>query len=124
MARFYQYEPSQWDLEIYAGSDYPIPVSYTDNAGTAIDITGWTFESQIRDFDDVVVATLSFSIVGLATAGNTIATLTKTQTGAWIGKNLKWDLFAILPGTVANGGGRRPIFTGNVIVHESVTVIP
>lgn len=44
------------DLTVRAGSEYVVDIDYTDDDEVSIDMTGWTVESQIREFVESIHA--------------------------------------------------------------------
>ena len=60
--------PEKIDLEIYQGDDFYMTIWVTDpDTGTPIDLTGYTFRSQIRPTtdSDVILALFQFSVGGI-----------------------------------------------------------
>ena len=43
-----------YDITIKAGADYSIDFDYTDDDEVSVDVSGWTVESQIREFPEAI----------------------------------------------------------------------
>ena len=43
-----------YDITIKAGVDYSIDFDYTDDDEVSVDVSGWTVESQIREFPEAI----------------------------------------------------------------------
>jgi hypothetical protein len=59
--------PEKIDLDIYQGDDFYMTIWVTDpNTGVLVDLTGYTFRSQIRPTtdSDVILALFQFSVGG------------------------------------------------------------
>lgn len=65
--------------------------SDVETEGVAVDITGWTIASQIRDRDDIVIQTLTVTITD-AVNGRLSLSATPTQTELWPVSSLFCDI--------------------------------
>ena len=105
------------DLSIPIGEDWELNFSITDTAGAAVDITGWTFLSEIKTAADVDVATITGTIVS-AVGGTFKLTIAKaitdglTATGATLDC---WDIFRI------DGGLYTLLMHGNAQIVATKT---
>ena len=43
-----------YDITIKAGVDYSIDFDYTDDDEVSVDVSGWTVESQIREYPEAI----------------------------------------------------------------------
>jgi hypothetical protein len=78
--------PTTTDLNIYAGDDLKLHVAVTDDAGAAVDLTGYTAMAQVRDTNDGATpvdftATVAAGGIDLVMA-NTLTT-TLPPKGVW-----------------------------------------
>lgn len=62
-----------------------------ENAGVAVDITGWTIASQARGTDDTILQTFTVTITDAATGSFSISA-TSTQTELWTIGNYSVDI--------------------------------
>ena len=62
-----------------------------ENAGVAVDITGWTVASQARGTDDAVLQTFTVTVTD-AENGSFAISATSTQTEAWALGNYSVDI--------------------------------
>jgi hypothetical protein len=107
-----------YDIEVEQGVDRTIAITLKDQAtGNAIDVTGWTFQMQIREkFSSTTILYSPTITITNAAAGQIAITLTNTATAALPVKALVYDL-----------EGRRPdltrirILKGACIVDPEVT---
>lgn len=106
---------TRMDLAIAIGEDWEQNFSMTDDAGAVIDITGWTFESEIRDAADLLIATITGTIIS-AVGGTFKLTIAKTITEALTASDLLcWDIFKI------EGGEYELFMHGNAQVKATKT---
>ena len=83
-----------YNINIFKDVDYETSITLKDSNGTAINITNWTFNSQIkRDPDTDVEATFTVTKTN-ASGGVLKLSLTKTQTASLPVGNLVYDLVA------------------------------
>ena len=104
------------NIEITKGTDYALSVTLKDSGGSAINVSNYTFKSEIRKKASVA-ASATFTITKTnASSGIIQLALTDAQTRALpIGK-LKYDLVA------NNGSGDYTQYIkGNVIVVDTIT---
>ena len=53
-------QPARFDIVIYIGDTFSLTVLFTDEAGTAIDISGYSFAAEVRaPGDGSLVATIT-----------------------------------------------------------------
>ena len=120
--------PVERDIDVYKDRDYIQVFNITDASETAIDLTDWTIEAQIRPTygSDSLIA--DFTIETVAVSGTITMSLTATQTGAidttpaiMIGStktsnNMVWDMVV-----EDASGDRYSLMQGVCVVHETVT---
>jgi hypothetical protein len=103
------------DLSIAIGEDWELNFTVTDSAGAAVDITGWTFLSEIKTAADVDVATIVGAVVS-GPAGTFKLTLAKAVTELLTASDdLCWDAFRI------DGGLYSLLLYGNANVKATKT---
>lgn len=107
-----------YDIEVEQGVDRVIAITLKDQAtGLAIDVTGWTFELQIREKYTSTTVLYSPTInITSAIDGEIEIVLTDTATAALPVKSLVYDLEALRPDTT-----RIRILKGACIVDPEVT---
>jgi len=122
-------QPIIQDIDVYKGRDFKKTYELRDGTSTLLDLTGWTFKSQIRPSNgsETLVAELDIS-VSLATSTVTIS-LTDTVTALMntinfirIGStttstNMVWDLSVI-----NNASEKYVLLAGKCIFHETATI--
>ncbi len=120
--------PVERDIDVYKDRDYVQVFNITDASGTAIDLTNWTIEAQIRPTYGSNSLIANFTIETVAVSGTITMSLTATQTGAidttpviMIGStktsnNMVWDM--VVEDT---SGDRYSLIQGVCVVHETVT---
>jgi hypothetical protein len=78
--------PTTTDLNVYAGDDLKLHVAVTDDAGAAIDLTGYTAKAQVRDTADGTTP-IDFTATPSATGIDLVMASTLTSTlpakGVW-----------------------------------------
>ena len=103
------------DLAIPIGEDWSQTFAMTDVLGAAVNITGWTFASEVRDSGDVLIATITGAIVS-AIGGTFTLSIAKTITEALTASDaLCWDCFKV------DGGEYELMLYGNAEVKATVT---
>lgn len=104
------------DLVIRRGDDFTKPFTIKNN-GVAVDLTGVSFDSQVRSTKDsgTVISTASVTVVS-ATAGQIEWTVTDTQTAAWTETAMVYDIQATnVDGTI------ETIIEGKIKLDKDVT---
>ena len=121
--------PVEVDIDIYKDRDFKKTIVVNDSVGTAINMTDWTFNAQIRptlgsttllaDFDintdSVVSGTLILSLADTATIDLEVVnpiTLGSVATSI----NTAWDLVV-----VDSVGDRYSLIVGIATIHETVS---
>jgi hypothetical protein len=107
-----------YDIEVEQGVDRTIAITLKDQStGLAINVTGWTFQMQIREkySSTTVLYSPTINIVS-AVAGQIAIVMTDTATSALPVKALVYDLEALRPDTT-----RIRILKGACIVDPEVT---
>ncbi len=110
------------DISIYRGDTFPCTLTFTDSAGVAIDITGYsvyfTLKRSEEDLDTSAVLQKTITVHSNPTNGITTFTLSATETNGLRGsyfydiqiKNTTSQIFTILKGQ----------FTSNVDITRTV----
>jgi hypothetical protein len=106
--------PARLDLIIYRGDDFLKSLQFTDDEDEPINITGWTFLSQIRKTanDDELLAALTVTVTDAAT-GKLDLTLAASITKSLV--TGVWDLEAVADGDT------RTYLAGDAIVTSDVS---
>jgi hypothetical protein len=85
--------PARLDIDMYAGDDYSLALTFTDADGVAIDLSGRAYRAQIREtvYDaDVALADLAVDATRLAAGVVTLALARATTAG--LPRSCVWDL--------------------------------
>jgi len=110
--------PEKIDLEIYQGDDFYMTLWVTNpDTGALVNVTGYTFRSQIRATTDseVILASFTFAVGGL---GKVDSHLSGAATGQLPVGNCVWDF------EMTNPTGSGQVMTpcaGVVVVTAQVT---
>ena len=106
------------NIFIDAGADFTTTVTVTDSTGSAVDLTGYTHEAQIRKSYDSSSATQTFTTTTTdATAGQFTLVLTNAQTAAIPHGRYVYD--AVI--TQTSGGEKTRVVEGIVTINPRVT---
>ena len=122
-------QPIIQDIDVYKGRDFKKTYELRDGTSTLLNLTGWSFKSQIRPTNgsDILIAELDIS-VSLATSTVTIS-LTDTVTkeisstnpikvnSTTTSSNMVWDLSVI-----NNASEKYVLLAGKCIFHETATI--
>lgn len=107
--------PANYDLRLYKGDYFPLKLTLKDNAGVAINLTGYTAKAQIRvNFDDP--APYNFNATINAAAGEVNFELPSTVSSTIPAGSYIWDVQVTDP-----NGNTRTYIAGDVSVHDEVT---
>lgn len=108
--------PAQYPLTVRTGDTETVTVTMQNAAGAAIDITGRTYQAQIRDTaaSTAVVATFTCSVTN-GTAGQFACTLGTATTAALTPQTAVWDCQEINAGVVTT------LLAGQVWIVQDVT---
>ena len=108
--------PANFPLTIRTGDTETVTVTMQTAAGAAIDITGRTYQAQIRDTAEstAVLATFSCAVTN-GTAGVFACTLGTATTSALSAQSAVWDC------QENNGGVVTTLLAGQVWVVQDVT---
>lgn len=109
-----------YNTTIDQGSVWTVTFVYKDDAGVAINLSGYTAAMQLRQNYDSTVAdlTLTTSNGGITITGATgtiVVTATATQTGALDAGYYVYDL------ELTNGANVSRLVQGQIVVAEQVT---
>lgn len=109
--------PGVLNLRLYSGDTFERSLQFTDSAGTAIDITGWTFLAQIRESPGADLVLKAFNVtVTDAANGNLDITLSASDVADLeAGRLLSWDLQR------TTGSSVRTYIRGSVKVDTDVS---
>lgn len=122
-------QPIIQDIDVYKGRDFKKTYELRDGASTLLNLTGWTFKSQIRPTNgsDVLIAELDISV---STSLSTVTiSLTDTVTASissinpirigstTTSSNMVWDL-----SVTNNASERYVLLAGKCIFHETATL--
>jgi len=105
--------PATLDLTIYRGATFgPILITFLDDSGVAINLTGWNVFSDARG---TVIRPVAFSLGAVflnAVGGQVTLSKTDDQTNEIVSGDYGWDLF------LENPAGERlgPFISGQVSV--------
>ena len=108
-------QPARFDIVIYIGDTFSLTVLFTDEAGTAIDISGYSFAAEVRaPGDGSLVATITAAVAdgpdgeaSLQIAAATTADLTPAV--------CDWDLQQTVGGVVTT------LLRGRATITKDVT---
>jgi hypothetical protein len=108
--------PANYPLTILTGDTETVTVNLQDSAGAAIDITGRTYQAQIRDTaaSTAVIATFNCSVTN-GTAGQFACTLGTAVTAALTPQTAVWDC------QENNSGVVTTLLSGQVFIVQDVT---
>lgn len=108
--------PAQYPLTIRTGDTETVTVNLQDSAGSAVNITGRTYQAQIRDTaaSTAVLATFTCTVVDGA-AGVFACTLGTAVTGALAEQTAVWDC------QENNNGVVTTLLAGQVFIVQDVT---
>ena len=106
-------EVLKYDLTIKAGSDYQVDFIYTDDDEVPVDVSGWTVESQIREYTEALNA---IAFEGTADENGYHLFMDAETTAALRFKTGVYDVF------ITDGSGTRsPLIEGHVNIIGGVT---
>lgn len=107
------------DLDVYQGDDYPLVVTFKDDAGDPIDMTGVAFTADVRGDEGVDVGDLAWSVDTTdAATGKIVMTLDGDDLALVTGPRgrvlyLLWDL-------AADGIYSRTLLEGRLALRTQV----
>lgn len=109
--------PATYNVSIYGGDDYVLPVDFVDSAGDPLDVSGRTYAAQVRAWPSGgVLAT--FDVDETNAAGGTIVlSLGHAVTAGLAGTvtEARWDLSQSVGGTLTT------VMAGAVDITQDVT---
>ena len=108
--------PAPYNLTIRTGDTETVSVSMVNAAGAAIDITGRTYQAQIRDTaaSTAILATFNCTVTN-GTAGTFACTLGTATTAALTPQTAVWDC------SENNSGVVTTLLAGQVFIVQDVT---
>lgn len=106
------YTASTYDIRLQRGDDLVEQFTFTDDDGEALDLSGYTFASQLRQTaDGTLLATFTVSVSDNVVSRTLSRTVTATLDGTYV-HDLQWT----------DPSGRvRTLLSGEVEVVEDVT---
>lgn len=108
--------PAEMDVRIVRGDDFTLDIALTDDAGAAIDITGFTFAAQVRAEADSPYELATWTVGDRDDAAGTFTlTLAAADTAV-----LPEVSVSDLQGTDA-GGKKRTYLSINLVCLKDVT---
>lgn len=103
-------------VAIHRGDTMRLGVTLADDAGAPVDVTGWSWLSQLRtDPDDVTLVAVEVAVVD-APGGRLELSLAPELTAALPTRDFSWDLQA-----TDVEGDVRTVLTGQLRVREDVS---
>jgi hypothetical protein len=99
-----------YDLTIKAGDNYSVDFDYTDDDEVSVDVSGWTVESQIREYPEAINA---IAFTGTADASGYHLSMDAETTRKLRFAQGVYDVF------ITDGSGIR-----SKLIEGHVTVIP
>ena len=108
--------PAERDISIYRGDDFAHTVTIQNTAGSAINVSGRTYASQLRRYPDTstVAATFAVSMTNAAT-GVVVFSLADTVTAGLEPGPYAYDI------QQDNGGTITTLLAGRATVEADVT---
>ena len=101
-------------------ADYVFAVVYTDDAGVAVDLTGWTADMKVKDkFGGSLLDEFSTGNGYVTTdplVGKVIVNINNTKTAAWAWTSAVYDLVL-----TSGSGFKFRIIEGTILVNPGVT---
>lgn len=110
------YLPSNYDLVLYRGDYFSMNITVKDNAGTPINLTGYTAKSQIRTSYDAVSAYDATCTITDPTNGKVSITFPSSVMTTVTPGDYIWDFQVTQP-----DGNVRTFLAGDVKVYGEVT---
>lgn len=108
--------PGLLHLDIYQGDDFEKVLTFTEDDGTAIDVTGWTLKGEIRNAPGGTTVVETFTITKTNAVGGEIEmALTAAETLAVPAGIYYWDLQRTVVAQV------RTLLAGKAVVRKDVT---
>lgn len=108
--------PATRDIDIYRGDDFAHTVTITNTAGSAIDVSGRTYTSQLRRYPDSSSVAATFTVaMGSASSGVVVFSLADTVTSALEPGPYSYDI------QQDNGGTLTTLLAGKATVTADVT---
>jgi len=112
LATFADYGPAVYDVRIVQGDSFVEAITFEDGEGTAMDLTGYLFKSQVRRNTDAPVS----AEFGISVAGNIVTrTIASSITSGFEGEyvhDFQWT---------DPQGNIRTLFAGRFEVEREVT---
>jgi hypothetical protein len=110
---------STYDIEAEQGSDYATVITYTDDAGSAINLTGYTSRMQVRKFagspNHLITLTSSSGMVITGGAGTIALTISAAALSQVPAGEYAYDL------EIENGSSVTKLLAGKFEVLAEVT---
>ena len=122
-------QPVIQDIDVYKGRAFKKTYELRDSTSTLLDITGWSFKSQIRPTNgsDVLIAEMDISVsTSLSTVTisltDTVTALISSTNPIKVGStstssNMVWDL-----SVTDSASERYVLLAGKCVFHETATL--
>ena len=108
-------KPKRYDIELYQGDTFAFDMVFM-NGETAVDVTGWTAQAQIKKMDSTPGETPTLGLTIGGVNGKITVDLTDTETAALAGTTeYKYDI------QVSDGTSKRTFIGGKITVTEDIT---
>lgn len=111
--------PIPYDITIYQGATFATSFVYQDDNGTAVNLTGYTAQMQIREENTHEVLLDLTTTAGLtitAASGKVDIAITAAQSAAFEVQNAEYDLLI-----KSTGGTVTPLMRGAFVVTPRIT---
>ncbi len=108
------------NITIYRGDNFSYPITLQTTGGVAINLTGATITSQIKNTPDDVTALISFTVANTAlSSGQFTLSLTSTNTASLSFSNGATGVYDVQ--VVDSGGNTTTYLAGTVTLTKDVT---
>lgn len=108
-------QPATHNLELYAGDDYGLVVTFTDPDAVPLNLSGLTFRSQVRMYESDPTIRASFTVDSSAASTGVIGLSLAKEITVDLGDGV-WDL------EQTDGTGKvQTLLAGKVTVRLEVT---
>jgi len=105
------------NIVVNQGATYETTVTVNDSAGTALDLSGYTAQAQVRkSYDSSTATNMTTTFHVVRTTGKITLTLTDTQTTALEWGRYVWDLLI-----TSSGGTKTRVVEGIATITPSVS---
>ena len=115
----YDVHKDDYDMDVYQGEDWECAMTYTDDSGVAVDLSGYTGKMEIREKPggSIMITLASGSGITLNASGEIGLELTHAQTAALDSTQARYDLKLMH----TSGSTITPLIKGNFNVTRQIT---